>query len=102
MSKNGVLSGPYFPVFGLNTGKYGPEKTPYLDIFTQCNLFQILGNIPSTSVARLEWSDAYISCIIKSNCEMQELSAKNPDRHKHSIKKTVLEKQFDNESRRFK
>ena len=33
---------------------------------------------------------------------MQELSAKNPDRHKHSIKKTVLEKQFDNESRRFK
>ena len=39
------FSGPYFPVFGLNTeiygyeisvfspntGKYGPEKTPYLD-----------------------------------------------------------------------
>ena len=22
-----------FPLFGLNTGKYGPEKTPYLDIF---------------------------------------------------------------------
>ena len=29
----GVFSGPYFPVFGLNTGKYGPEKTPYLEIF---------------------------------------------------------------------
>ena len=28
MSKYGVFSGPYFPVFGLNTGKYGPEKTP--------------------------------------------------------------------------
>ena len=27
------FSGPYFPVFGLNTGKYGPEKTLYLDIF---------------------------------------------------------------------
>ena len=27
------LSGPYFPVFGLNTGKYGPEKTPNLDTF---------------------------------------------------------------------
>ena len=27
----GVFSGPYFPVFSLNTGKYGPEKTPYLD-----------------------------------------------------------------------
>ena len=22
-----------FPVFGLNTGKYGPEITPYLDNF---------------------------------------------------------------------
>ena len=28
-----VFSGPYFPVFGLNTGKYGPEKTLYLDTF---------------------------------------------------------------------
>ena len=26
-----VFSGPYFTVFGLNTGKYGPEKPPYLD-----------------------------------------------------------------------
>ena len=42
ISKYGVFSGPYFPLFGLNTeiyfsvfspntGKYGPEKTPYLD-----------------------------------------------------------------------
>ena len=28
-----AISGPYFPVFGLNTGKYGPEITPYLDTF---------------------------------------------------------------------
>ena len=33
MSKYGVIFGPYFPVFGLNTGKYGPEITPYLDTF---------------------------------------------------------------------
>ena len=33
MFKYGVISGPYFPVFGLNTGKYGPEITPYLDTF---------------------------------------------------------------------
>ena len=33
LSKYGVLSGPYFPVLGLNTGKCGPEKTPYLDTF---------------------------------------------------------------------
>ena len=32
MSKYGVISGPYFPIFGLNTEKYGPEITPYLDI----------------------------------------------------------------------
>ena len=47
VSKYGIISGPYFPVFGLNTeiyeantsvfspnaGKYGPEITPYLDTF---------------------------------------------------------------------
>ena len=33
VSKYGVISGPYFPVFRLNTGKCGPEITPYLDTF---------------------------------------------------------------------
>ena len=33
MSKYGVFSGHYFPVFSPNTGKYGPEKTPYLENF---------------------------------------------------------------------
>ena len=33
MSKYGVISGPYFPVFVLNTGKYGPEIIQYLDTF---------------------------------------------------------------------
>ena len=33
VSTCGVISGPYFPVFGLNTGKYGPEITPYFDTF---------------------------------------------------------------------
>ena len=33
MSKQGVFSCPHFSVFGLNTGKSGPEKTPYLDTF---------------------------------------------------------------------
>ena len=32
-SKYGVFSGLYSPALGLNTGKYGPEKTPYLDTF---------------------------------------------------------------------
>ena len=33
VSKYGVVSGPYFPVFGVNTGKYGPEKTLYSETF---------------------------------------------------------------------
>ena len=33
MWKYGICPDPYFPVFGLNTKKYGPEKTPYFDIF---------------------------------------------------------------------
>ena len=31
--KYGVFSGLYFPAFSPNTGKYGPEKYPYLDTF---------------------------------------------------------------------
>ena len=31
--KYGGFFGPYFPVFGLNAGKYRSEKTPYLDTF---------------------------------------------------------------------
>ena len=33
MPNYGVISDPYFPVFGLNTGKHGPEITQYLDTF---------------------------------------------------------------------
>ena len=29
MSKYGVISGPYFPVFGLNTEIYEVGKSPY-------------------------------------------------------------------------
>ena len=33
VSKYGVFSGPYFPVFSPNKGKNGQEKNPYLDTF---------------------------------------------------------------------
>ena len=33
VSIHGVFSGPYFPILGLNTGKYGPEKILYLETF---------------------------------------------------------------------
>ena len=37
LSKYGAFSGPYFPVFGQNTGKYGQKKTPYFDTFHAVN-----------------------------------------------------------------
>ena len=56
VSKYGVFSGPYFPAFGLNTEntfpkilsqnarKYGPEKTPYLEIFHAVRYFRNSGS----------------------------------------------------------
>ena len=44
MSKYGVFSGPHFPVFGLNIGKYGPEKIPYLDTFHTVLNLRIFAN----------------------------------------------------------
>ena len=38
VSKYRVISGQFFPVFSPNTGKYGPEKTPYLDTFDAVHL----------------------------------------------------------------
>ena len=40
VSKYGVISGPYFPVFSRKTRKYGPEIIPYLDTFHAMRLFQ--------------------------------------------------------------
>ena len=45
VSKYGVISGLYFRIFGLNTGKYGPEITRYLDTF----------HAVQTMVERIHW-----------------------------------------------
>ena len=42
MPKYGVISGTYFPVFSPNTGKYGPDITPYLDTFHAVSNHQII------------------------------------------------------------
>ena len=39
----GVVSGPYFPVFSPNTGKYGPEITPYLGTFDAVEVTKRIG-----------------------------------------------------------
>ena len=57
MSKNGVFSGPFFLVFGLNTGKYGPEKTPYLDTFHAVDLSKkyFLGVLDKDYCLQFSW-----------------------------------------------
>ena len=39
VSKYGVFSGLYFPVFSPSIVKYGPEKNPYLDTFRAMYIF---------------------------------------------------------------
>ena len=61
MSKFGVFSVSYFPVFEVNTGKYGPEKTPYLDTF-----LAVVNKVASTKATgvknnRNEWFDREIT-----------------------------------------
>ena len=38
VSRYGVFSAPYFPVFGLNSGKYGPEETLYRSSHRMCSV----------------------------------------------------------------
>ena len=71
MSKYGVISGPYVPVFGLNTeiyevnlllnpntGKYRPEITPYLDIFHAVN-------VPNNAFETSEWYIVGLTAILR-------------------------------------
>ena len=39
VSEDGIFSGPYFPVFSPNTGKYVPEKLRIWILLTQWNRF---------------------------------------------------------------
>ena len=59
MSKYGVISGPYFPVFSPNTGKYEPEITPYLDTFNAVKMFEID-----------HWADNCIQIVVTSGMRL--------------------------------
>ena len=45
VSKSRVIFGPYFAVFELNTGKYGPEINPYLDTFHNVMVYQDITSV---------------------------------------------------------
>ena len=53
VSKYGVISGLYFPVFRLNTGIYGPEIIPYLDSLYGVSLTPTLKNLNFQSINKL-------------------------------------------------
>ena len=56
VSKYGAISGLYFPVLVLKTGKYGPEITPYLDTFQAVTCF-----------SKVSWFSLWLT-IYKNNC----------------------------------
>ena len=66
MSKYGVISGPYFSVFGINTGKYGPEITPYLDTFHAVEIFFELYHVTENLKTTL---DPFVRCSNKSGAK---------------------------------
>ena len=50
VSRYRVFSGPYFPVLRFNTGKYGPEKIPYLDTCHAVCWFGLSNNFDGLSI----------------------------------------------------
>ena len=71
MSKYGVISGPYFPVFGPNTEKYGPEVTPCLDTFHAVRVISIMWALSVTRVIiRLIVIDIAPITVLLGNCRL--------------------------------
>ena len=59
------FSGPYFPVFSPNTGKYGPERTPYLDTFHAVETStSMIRNLNGNGSSYLEFSDVMCKSVI--------------------------------------
>ena len=74
MSKYGVISDPYFPVFSPNTEKYGPEVTPCLDTFHAVRVISILWALPVTGVIiQLIVIDIAPATVLLGNCPLADL-----------------------------
>ena len=69
VSKYGVISGQYFPVFSPNTGKYGPEITPYLDTFHPVLLSTAKGELFEEHIFLI--CDFYVDDLNKNGSETQ-------------------------------
>ena len=71
MSESGVFSGPYFPVFSPNAGKYRSENTPYLDAFhavLTCMVIRKEENVSSDFAIYVNSKYSSLSMNIWSQC----------------------------------
>ena len=68
MSEYGDISVPYFSVIRLNTGKYRPEITLYLDTFhTVCHI--ILGHVCDQQLTKTTLSKKVLKKMILDTCQ---------------------------------
>ena len=88
MSKYGVFSGPYFPVYSPNTGKYRPEKTPHLDTFHAVHVINIciinasLYTVCSVILFSPQNSWSVISCL-KKKCDSHKMKESEKRNHEN-------------------
>ena len=78
MSKYGVISGLFFPVFVFSqkTGKYGPEITPYLHTFHAVNNFGTLSNYDMVGLFQFY---RLVACVEKASMFSTSYHARRED-----------------------
>ena len=77
--------GPHFPVFGLNTGKYGPEKT-YRDTF-HAVILTLNGITIGNKRPIVETFNNFLSILVPTKCSQP---------NKRTILYNILTKKFLN------
>ena len=95
VSKYWVFSGLYFLVFGLNRGKYGPEKTQYSETFHRSIYFvkYIISNKVATY--RLEACDFVRKCFAKISRKNFSDNFKRVSMKNAFVETSVLESVFN-------
>ena len=73
VSKHGVFIGPYFPVFGLNTGKYEPEKASFSKYWKNRYWMRLmeLGTEEWTTEQHSPRNDQYVKTQVNSTKEVK-------------------------------
>ena len=77
MSKYRVFSGPHFLVFRLNTRKYGPENTPYLDTFHALKSYKYRLIVSTNDVGEIEIGNSVIEIVTTESYEVPKFCKLN-------------------------